>query len=303
MTHQLPLPLDDLVVVDGALATELERHGADITSALWSAALLRDDPGMIARVHRDYLDAGADVLITASYQATVGGFGRLGIPVADAERLITSSVTLARDVRDAFVAEHPGRRPLVAASVGPYGAALADGSEYRGDYGLDVAALRAFHADRMRLLVGAGPDLLACETVPSAVEARALAELLAGADVPGWITFTGRDDHHISDGTPVAEVARMVADHDVAAIGINCTPLEHVAPLVDDIAAVTDLPVVVYPNSGEVWDAEQRRWTGSSARGSWATWVRRWRDAGAVLVGGCCRTTPDDVAEIAAVRA
>ncbi|MGH1562495.1 homocysteine S-methyltransferase [Mumia sp. DW29H23] len=302
MTPQLPFPVDDLVVVDGALATELERHGADITTALWSAALLRDDPDLIARVHRDYLDAGADVIITASYQATVEGFGRLGIPASEAERLIVSSVTLARDVRDTFVAEHPGRRPLVAASVGPYGAALADGSEYRGDYGLDVTALRAFHGDRLALLVDAGPDLLACETVPSAVEAQALAELLDDVDLPGWITFTGRDDRHISDGTPVAEVARRVADHRVAAIGINCTALEHIAPLVEDVAAVTDLPIVVYPNSGEVWDAEHRRWTGASARGSWATWVRRWRDAGAVLVGGCCRTTPDDVAEIAALR-
>lgn len=298
---------DDLVVVDGALATELERHGADIASSLWSAALLRNDPRLIARVHRDYLDAGADVVITASYQATVDGFGRVGIEPDEARRLIASSVTLAQRTRDAYASEHPGRAPLVAASVGPYGAALADGSEYRGDYGLDVDELVAFHRDRLRLLADAGPDLLACETIPSAVEAQALLRLIDDeaerSGTPAWITFTARDDAHLSDGTPVSEVARAVADHDVAALGINCTALDHIAPLVEQIAAVTNHPIVVYPNSGEVWDAEQRGWTGASARGTWGTWVRQWRDAGATLVGGCCRTTPDDIAEIAATRA
>ncbi|QMW67602.1 homocysteine S-methyltransferase [Mumia sp. ZJ1417] len=293
---------DRLVVLDGALATELERHGADLSSALWSASLLRDDPALIAQVHRDYLEAGADVIITASYQATVGGFGRLGLPADEAERLIRSAVTLARQTRDAYVQENPGRRPVVAASVGPYGAALADGSEYRGDYGLDVPALRDFHRERLHLLADAGPEVLACETIPSALEAAALADLLDDVDVPAWVTFSARDDTHLSDGTPVAEVVRLVADHGVAAVGINCTPLEHIAPLVDRIAAVTDLPIAVYPNSGEVWDAAARRWTGTTARGSWATWVGRWRDAGANLVGGCCRTTPADVAEIAATR-
>ncbi|WP_370618929.1 homocysteine S-methyltransferase [Mumia sp. Pv 4-285] len=303
---------DRFVVVDGALATELERHGADISSALWSATLLRDDPALIARVHRDYLDAGADVLITASYQATVEGFERAGIDPAEAEALIASSVTLAREVRDTFVTEQPdafakGRsRPLVAASIGPYGAALADGSEYRGDYGVDVATLVAFHRDRLQLLADAGPDLLACETVPSVVEAEALATLVDAEQertgTPAWITFTARDAHRLSDGTPVREAAKLAADHAFVAIGINCTALEHIAPLVEAIAATTVVPVVVYPNSGETWDAGSRGWTGSSARGSWARWVREWRDAGASLIGGCCRTTPADVAEIASVR-
>jgi len=291
---------DRLVVLDGALATELERHGADLSSALWSAALLRDDPALVARVHRDYLEAGADVIITASYQATVDGFRRLGLGAEEAERLLASAVTVARGARDAYAQQHPDRRPLVAASVGPYGAAQADGSEYRGDYSLDVTALRAFHRARLRLLVEAGPDLLACETIPSVVEAEALGGLIEEVDLPAWVTFSARDGARISDGTPVAEAVRVVADHGPVAVGINCTPLEHIAPLVEQITAATELPVVVYPNSGEVWDAVGRRWTGRSARGSWDTWVRRWRDAGASLVGGCCRTTPDDIAEIAA---
>jgi len=299
------------LVLDGGLATELERRGANLDDALWSARLLADDPALIRQVHLDYYWAGADCCTSASYQATVPGFMARGLSAAAAEGLIRRAVSLTMEARDAFWAAGPHARrlrPLVAASVGPYGAYLADGSEYRGDYDLDEAGLLAFHRERWALLTGCGADLLACETLPSFAEARALARLLA--ETPGawaWFSFTGRDAGrdatlgvaHISDGTPIAECAAWLAGRPgVAAIGVNCTSPRLIPDFIRAITAVTDTPIIVYPNSGETYDPATHRWRGESAPAEFGTFSREWRKLGAALIGGCCRTTPAHVRQI-----
>jgi homocysteine S-methyltransferase len=296
-----PVPLQSLlneqgvVVLDGGLATELEARGHDLWDALWSARLLLDDPAAIREVHTSYLEAGADCVVSSSYQATVEGFGRRGIGAEEARALLRSSVDLALQARDAFWGQAPpGRlRPLVAASVGPYGAALADGSEYTGDYDLDESGLLDFHRERFALLAGAGADLLACETLPSRVEARVLLRLLD--ETPGvraWFSFTARDAAHISDGAPLAEVARELDHERVLAIGVNCVPPALVPELLGELRRGADRPLVAYPNSGEGWNARARRWEGSLPAAHLDEACMSWHEAGAALVGGCCRVGP-----------
>jgi homocysteine S-methyltransferase len=275
------------VVLDGGLATELERLGHDLSDSLWSARLLRDSPADVAAVHRAYFEAGADVAITASYQATYEGFAAAGIGAGETTRLLRLSVELARRARDEV-------RPdgLVAASVGPYAVVLADRSEYTGEYG-DVSAerLAAVHRPRIAALLDAGPDLLALETIPSIREVAALAELLA--EFPGveaWMTFCCRDGERLSDGTPVEEAVRIASDARLAAVGVNCTAPQHVDSLLERIRAATDLPVIAYPNNG---------WAGENVVVP-AELVAGWRDRGAAAIGGCCGTGPAAVAGIAA---
>lgn len=293
-----------VAILDGGLATELERRGHRLEDSLWSARLLSDDPRAIRQLHFDYLDAGADCIVTASYQATVAGFVRVGRTRAEAEELLRRSVEIALAARDAFWAERTNRRgrqrPLVAASIGPYGAALADGSEYRGDYGLSEEALVRFHRERLALLAASGADLLACETIPSGVEARALTRLLVETDgPPAWLAFSCRDGERLRDGTPVAPlVADLETCPAIVALGVNCTAPGHVGALVRAIAAATRKPIVVYPNSGEVWDAVRRRWRPAppqDAGGALAELAPGWREDGARLIGGCCRTSPADI--------
>ncbi len=155
---------------------------------LWTARLLRDAPEEIAAVHRAYFAAGARVATTASYQASIDGFTRLGLSGADAEALIGRSVLLAREVRDELAGD--GIERWVAASVGPYGAALGDGSEYRGRYGVTAAYLRAFHRPRLELLAAAGPDVVAVETIPDVDEAAVLVELLDEIGLPAWFSYS-----------------------------------------------------------------------------------------------------------------
>jgi homocysteine S-methyltransferase len=295
-----------LVVVDGALATELESRGADLADPLWSARVLLERPSLIREVHADYLAAGADVVIAATYQATVEGFAARGIARSDAAQLIRGAVTLACEARDAFWSEprnQVGRcRPLVAASVGPYGAFLADGSEYRGDYAISEDALVAWHRDRFALLAQSGADVLACETIPCGDEARAMLRLLD--ELPqarAWITFSARDDAHISSGERFDQLAAIVGAHpQVIAVGINCTAPAHVVPLICAARAVTAAPVIVYPNSGETYDAVAKRWTLPVTCAPYVQLAREWRAAGAIAVGGCCRTTPVDIQSLAA---
>ncbi len=289
------------VVLDGGLATELEARGHDLGDALWSARLLRDSPGDIEAVHRAYFEAGADVATTASYQATFEGFAAAGIGRAEAARLMRASVELARRARDAT---RPGG--LVAASLGPYGVVLADGSEYTGDYGGATAErIAAVHRPRVDALLAAGPDVLAFETVPSGREVAALAGLLrAYPGAEAWITFCCRDGAHLSDGTPVEEAARTAAAGDrVVALGINCTPPEHIDSLLERIRAVCALPLLVYPNSGRTWDAERHAWSGAGVGGFPAAAVAGWRARGARGIGGCCGIGPAAIAEIAAAPA
>lgn len=295
-----------VLVLDGALATELERRGCDLRDPLWSAKVLIEAPELIRQVHADYFQAGADCAITASYQASLEGFMRRGLTREAALELIRRSVWLAVEARDAFwqePAHRTGRpRPLVAASVGPYGAFLADGSEYRGDYGLSEAELMDFHRPRMAALLEAGADLLACETIPCFSEARALTRLLAEfPNASAWISFSARDEAHLWHGERLAECAAWLNDQSqVVAVGVNCTAPRYLPGLIEAIRAVTSKPIVVYPNSGETYDPVQRLWRGVSDAETFAIEARRWYASGARLIGGCCRTTPDHIRTIAA---
>jgi homocysteine S-methyltransferase len=299
-----------VLVVDGAMATELERYGADLSGGLWSARFLLDQPELISRVHHSYFHAGADVAITASYQASVAGFTRLGLDQEDARRLIRRSVELAVTARDefwaGFVADTPQAarrrpRPLVATSVGPYGAVLADGSEYRGNYDIGYPQLVRFHRERLQVLSEVGVEVLACETIPSLVEATALVEAMG--DVPemtAWVSFSARNELEVSDGTSAAACASFLHGQDqIVAVGINCTQVEHISRLIQEMSSATDKPIVVYPNSGELYDVAHQRWTGTRTQVGFGAWAKQWHTAGARLIGGCCRTRPDDIRAIA----
>lgn len=295
------------LVLDGALATELERRGADLRDALWSARLLIEQPDLIRDVHLDYFRAGADVATTASYQASFEGFARRGLDTDAAAALMRRSVALAIEARAQALAERaPGDdrpAPLVAASVGPYGAMRADGSEYRGGYGLGVDALMAFHRPRLQVLAASGADLLACETLPCLDEAIALARLMDEAGARGWISFSCRDDAHTSQGEPFGDaVAALDGFASVVAIGVNCTAPQHIAPLLLAARAHTSKPLLAYPNAGEVYDAVDKVWRPSPhacAARPFDVQAMDWAGQGARLIGGCCRTTPGDIAALA----
>jgi len=291
-------------VLDGGLATTLEARGFDLDDPLWSARVLLEAPEAIRQVHLDFLAAGADCIVTSSYQASLEGFGRRGLGEGEAAELLRRSVRLGLEARDAFWSEPRNRRgrlrPLVAASVGPYGAYLADGSEYTGDYDLDEEGLYAFHRPRWRILAGAGADLLACETLPSRRETRALLRLLE--ESPGtwaWMSFSCRDAARLSDGSRFEDGVRdCEAAPRVAAVGVNCTAPPHISGLLREARRVTDRPLLVYPNSGETWDAYRKAWSADPAALDWGAAALEWREAGAAGVGGCCRIGPEDIARV-----
>ncbi|WP_210579250.1 homocysteine S-methyltransferase [Streptomyces sp. GESEQ-4] len=298
MTSDTSLSLADAlaagtVVLDGGMSNQLESAGHDLSDELWSARLLAERPEAIVEAHLAYFEAGANVAITSSYQATFEGFGKRGIGEERAAELLALSVELAREAARRARTD----RPLwVAASVGPYGAMLADGSEYRGRYGLSVDALERFHRPRLEVLAGARPDVLALETVPDADEATALLRAVRGLGVPAWLSYTV-DGERTRAGQPLEEAFAPAADADeVIAVGVNCCAPEDVDGAIRIAARVTGKPVVVYPNSGEAWDAEARTWTGRA--GFAPEQVLGWRDAGARLIGGCCRVGPEAITSI-----
>jgi len=285
------------VILDGGLSNALTARGHDLSDGLWTARLLRDAPGEIAAVHRAYFEAGAEVATTASYQASVPGFERAGLSRRAAEALLGSSVTIARDVRDEVGED--GRRRLVAASVGPYGAVLADGSEYRGRYGLSAAQLREFHLPRLEILAAAGPDVMAVETIPDLEEAEVLVDLLEELDLPAWLSFSVQGDRTRA-GQPLEEAFAVARDVSaLVAVGVNCCDPDDVLPALEVSAAASGRPGVAYPNSGQGWDNGTHSWLGSSSFD--VRLAPGWVAAGAAYVGGCCQVGPADIAALAAV--
>ena len=290
------------IILDGGLATQLEAQGADLSDSLWSARLLIEEPDAIVAAHLAFYRAGGTVATTASYQATFEGFAKRGLDRATAEGLLHRSVELAERAKARALDEGAAGPLFVAASIGPYGAMLADGSEYRGNYGLSVAALADFHRDRLRVLAGTGADVLAVETIPELEEAEAVAGLLG--ELPGtagWISFSCADGARLRSGAHIEEAIEAVRDAPgVVAVGVNCTAPEHVDELIGRIRATTSLPVAVYPNSGEGWDAGARCWTGAPDGRVDGDAAARWSAAGASLVGGCCRVSPSQIEAMAA---
>ncbi|MFD6905351.1 homocysteine S-methyltransferase [Streptomyces sp. NPDC060077] len=285
---------DGTVVLDGGMSNQLASAGHDLSDELWSARLLAEDPEAVTAAHLAYFDAGADVAITASYQATFEGFARRGTGQDEAAALLALSVECARTA----ARRSRTSRPLwVAASVGPYGAMLADGSEYRGRYGLSVTELERFHRPRMEVLAAAAPDVLALETVPDTDEAEALLRALRGLGIPAWLSYSATGDRTRA-GQPLEDAFAPAARADeVIAVGVNCCTPEDADHAVALAARVTGKPVVVYPNSGEEWDARARAWTGSPT--FTASRVTGWRESGARLIGGCCRVGPETISSIA----
>src|SRR5262245_44159519 len=261
-------------------------------------------PGVIRQVPEAYFAAGADVAVSASYQASIAGFKAAGVSASDARRLMALSVELAQEARERVWEKSDGlrARPLVAGSVGPYGAALADGSEYRGGYKATRQFLADFHGPRLGASIGAKPDLLAIETIPSLEEAVLVLELVREwPAMPCWVSFTCRDGSRVSEGQPVTEAIATVSAHpQVVAAGFNCIPPALAEPLLVAAAGVTQKPLVVYPNSGEQWNAGDRRWIPGDGPFDFGTAAIRWRELGARLIGGCCRTTPDTIRQIRA---
>ncbi|GAA2626253.1 homocysteine S-methyltransferase [Streptomyces axinellae] len=296
---------DGVVLLDGGLSNQLEDQGSDLADELWSARLLAEDPAQIEAAHAAYVRAGARVLITSSYQASFEGFARRGLGAGEARRLFGRSVGLARSAARTPVPGRPGNSgdsgapgPVwVAGSVGPYGAVLADGSEYRGRYGLGVRELAAFHRPRVAALAAAGPDVLALETVPDATEAEALLDAVAGCGVPVWLSFTVAGGRTRAGG-PLAEAFAVASGNpQVLAVGVNCCAAEEVGPALETAARMCPgTPLVAYPNSGEGWDARRAAWAGTPTFAP--ALAREWVALGARLVGGCCRVGPDAIAAL-----
>lgn len=294
-----------VLILDGAFGTELERKGYDINDSLWSAKFLMEKPEAIGEVHKDYLEAGSDCVTTASYQATFEGFMKRGMSEQEAKALIQSSVKIAQNIRDTFwkdAKNHDKRqKPLVAASVGPYGAYLADGSEFRGNYGLSMDELMDFHRKRLVTLIEAKPDLLACETIPCLLEAQALCKLLeAFPTMSAWVSFSAKDGTHINSGESIRECAQFLdTQKQIIAIGINCTAPQYIESLIGEIKAVSTKPIIVYPNGGSTYNALTKTWDGLSQSASYGKMAHSWYEKGASIIGGCCQTTPFDIAQIA----
>ncbi len=285
------------LILDGGLASELQSRGADLSDPLWSAKLLIENPALIRQVHEDYFEAGADLATSASYQATFEGFARRGL---DARPLLGLAVQLAKDARDRVKPSG-----LVAASLGSFGASLADGAEFRGHFGLSPTQLADWHRPRLETLLYAEPDLLAFETIPCLEEAEAIVRLLEEfPSLPAWVSFSCRNGRELCQGQRFSEAYDLLrSSQSVWAIGINCTAPEHVSNLLATLPTERDKAVVVYPNQGEAWDPQTRSWIERSDEPDWSELARTWQAAGVRGIGGCCRTTPETIRQIARAKA
>jgi len=279
-----------VIKLDGGLSTALENNGNKLTTSLWTGELIRTDPAQITKAHLDFINAGAQIIITSSYQLSYTGCGARGWSEAETNQALIATTALAKKA-----VTESGKNVKVAASVGPYGAALADGSEYKGNYGVSKSVLKDFHARRLELLIATSPDLLALETMPDTVEVEVLLELLSDCPIPFWVSYSCKAGNQTSAGQSFAQAVAIAQD--AIAVGINCTAPELITDLLR--SANSKKPYVVYPNSGRIWDAVKKEWTGSEGVGFDEKLVSEWKAAGAQYIGGCCGIGPTEIEQLA----
>ncbi|MBY0589054.1 homocysteine S-methyltransferase [bacterium] len=301
--------LTEGLILDGGLATELERLGFDLDHPLWSARVLLEEPEAIQAVHLDYLAAGAQCITTASYQASIPGLEEAGLSRRQTKDLLRQSVRLAQECRDYLLdqdeSDDPEERasPLVAASCGPFGAYLADGSEFRGDYDVSETALYDFHAPRVEILADALPDLIAFETIPQAREARAIARLMKLSAIPAWVSFCCQDADRLASGESLAEaIAPLVEIESIVAVGVNCVSPMVTLSVIERIRQSWPRAIVAYPHAGGSWNNQRRCWEGDEDPKSFVSQANNWRAMGASVIGGCCRTTPEHIKRLVRVQ-
>ena len=285
-------------LIDGGLSNVLEKQGCDLNHKLWTANLLEKNPNAIIQAHLEYLESGAQCITTSSYQASIPGLIEVGYSKDAAEKLIMKSVQLAeQSIYKALDLGIIDYKPFIAASVGPYGAYLADGSEYRGNYGVSNEILSVFHFERISILDRTNADILACETIPSFQEAKILSDILAYVDKPAWISFSCRDEQYVNDGSAIKQCVSLFKNHPkVFAIGVNCTHPKYISGIIKCIKAIkSDKKIIVYPNSGEAYNAKSKTWLGLSNPISYVEMTREWINLGADIIGGCCRIGPEHI--------
>jgi homocysteine S-methyltransferase len=280
------------LIIDGGLSNVLEDFGCDLNNELWVANILTTNPEAIIKTHLAYLEAGAQIISTSSYQATIPGFMKLGFTESESEMLIIKSVELASTALQRFIEEKKNSKtPLIAGSIGPFGAFLADGSEYSGNYNITDKELKVFHERRIRLLDESGCDILALETIPSFQELKIISEILKTTNKQAWVSFSCKDENHINDGTTIKKCAIFLKSHpNVFAIGVNCTLPKYISGLIINLKQVLgDKKIIIYPNSGESYNAKSKTWFGISDPELFSEMADEWLDLGADIIGGCCR--------------
>jgi homocysteine S-methyltransferase len=279
-----------VIKLDGGLSTALENNGNKLTTSLWTGELIRTNPAQITKAHLDFINAGAQIIITSSYQLSYTGCGARGWSEDETNQALIASTLLAKNA----VIES-GKSVKLAASVGPYGASLADGSEYKGNYGVSKQVLKDFHAKRLEILISTSPDYLALETMPDTFEVEVLLDLLTDCPIPFWISYSCKEGNQTNAGQDFQSAVDLAQS--AMAVGINCTKPELITDLLS--SAKSDKPYVVYPNSGRIWDAENKVWTGSAAIGFSDELVSQWIKAGAEIVGGCCGIGAAEIEQLA----
>lgn len=292
------------IIIDGALGTQIQKNGYDVNDSLWSAKFLNKNPDVIKEVHRQYLNAGADIIITSSYQASIEGFLQKGFSKEEAIRLIKLSINIAKDTRDEFwkINKKENRiKPLVAASIGPYGAYLADGSEYSGNYKISDEKLKEFHKERLELILEEKPDLLAIETIPILKEVKLIVEVLKELEnIPTWVCFSAKDENTTNSNDDIKECMNFLQNQNcIDAVGINCTAPQYIPQLIENIKSVCTKPIVAYPNGGSRYNPTTKVWErGDISSSEYAKLAHLWFTKGASIIGGCCETGPKEVKEI-----
>ncbi len=301
MNTDKPKPDTFPLLIDGGLSNVLEGYGCDLKHPLWSAIHLKENPEVIIQAHLDYIKAGARCITSASYQASIEGFMNLGLEVDDAENLILQSISLCeKAISQARQEEDIKDKIWIAASMGPYGAFLADGSEYTGYQKIDRSTLLDFHKKRTALFEGSKADILAYETIPDIREVKVICEITEETSIPAWLSMACKNNSRLSDETPLAEAAKIINDTPgIFAVGINCTAPEYVSHLIEILKEYCpNKKLLIYPNSGEAFNAESKTWSGNNGVKSFAEWAIGWLEQGVDMIGGCCRVGPKEIGEV-----
>jgi homocysteine S-methyltransferase len=290
------------ILLDGAMGTELEHRGVDTSTPIWSALALLEAPRLIEQIHREYLEAGAEIITTNTFRTHRRNLERVGMG-EEAGRLTALAVAIAQAAVRSYRVENAKRSPNPAEGRVAF---VAGGiSPLEDSYTMAPLPRRVYlheHAEMAGNLAAAGVDLLLLETMKEIAESEAAAEAAAGTKLPFGVSFICKLDGRLFSGESLAEAVRAIEPHGPVFVGVNCTAAPSIGVALAELRAATKLPISVYANPSHTEDYQH--W-GESEAAEPATYARlavEWLQGGAHLVGGCCGTTPEHIAHLAALQ-
>ena len=278
-------------LLDGSMSFPMEQLGYNLKNKLWTGKALINNPDLIKDIHKGYIDAGADFISTSTYQISFDRLKNMGYQSEEIKKIFQKSVDI---VKDAIEESKLKKEIKIVGSFGPYASYDPEASEYIGEYDSTDIEIKKFHLNNIRIIEETDLDIILYETIPCLREIKILSEALSHSTKEIWISITCNEEMEFRDGSSFKDACEIISKIEkITTMGINCFSPLLVKKAIDLLKKYSNKKILIYPNSGEIYNPKERFWTGNNEFNN--SMIKNWLSLYPDIIGGCCRIGYDDI--------